>query len=147
MDIIDLKYDFYNSSFNLDDKIIKIYAHKDRENKLYEDLYHHLEKSRITFNKLIDEKIIKQFYEFFFESGFIDLNYQEFLEILNSMVYFHDISKISFNFQIKRLESDIKEILEKKDKNNLLKTMESDHSFLSSLLFLSVFFEKFDLKK
>jgi CRISPR-associated endonuclease/helicase Cas3 len=142
MDIVNLEYDFYNSSFNLGDNIIKIYAHPG------EELYHHLEKTKLIFNKLINEKIIKQYYEFFLERKFITIEYHEFLGILNTMIYFHDISKISFNFQIKRLEiDDIKNILEENDKKNILSMMESNHSFLSSLLCLSTFFEKFDLKK
>lgn len=150
MDIIDLKYDFYDSSFNLDDYIIKIYAHKGEheKEKIYEELYYHLEKTKLIFNVLLDEKIIKQFHKFFLENDFIDLNYQNFLEILDDMVYFHDISKISFNFQIKRLKiDDIRNILEKNDKNNILNKIESNHSFLSSLLYLWTLFEKFDFKK
>ena len=111
MDILDLKYDFKSSSIDLDEDTFFIYAHTK------EFLNEHLLKTMYVFENLIDENIINHFYKTFQDNNLINLSFDEFWDIIMSCVYFHDIGKISFNFQINRLNSKNEQgIIQKKKK-------------------------------
>lgn len=137
MDILDLKYDFKSSSIDLDEDTFFIYAHTK------EFLNEHLLKTMYVFENLIDKNIINHFYKTFQDNNLINLSFDEFWDIIMSCVYFHDIGKISFNFQINRLNSKNKQgiiqkdILKKHDLYADVDCLTADHSLTSSLTFLS----------
>ncbi|MDR0911081.1 MAG: CRISPR-associated helicase Cas3' [Methanobrevibacter sp.] len=169
MDILDLNYDFFNSSFNLDENVIEIFAHPN------EKLYLHLEKTKFVFNYLLNEEIICFFYQFLYANEYINLNFKDFEDLLNHVVLGHDIAKISFNFQRKLYENEIRKISKKIQKNNnhdlknklntikndyniflnvlkehdsknSLNNIESNHSLLSALLTFYNFFKSYEIK-
>ncbi|WP_297897371.1 CRISPR-associated helicase Cas3' [Methanobrevibacter sp.] len=131
MDINDLKYDCSSSFFKINDDELDIWGHT---NELLGD---HLSKTKIIFDKLKNKDILTDFYTYFFENNFINLNFEDFEKCLYDMIYFHDIAKISFNFQINKLNNDIKYKLEKYGFNEYINQIESKHSYISSLLFTS----------
>ena len=147
MDILDLKYDFESSSIDLDEDTFFIYAHAD------EFLNEHLLKTEYVFENLIDKNILKNFYKTFQENKIINLSYDEFWDIIKSCVIFHDIGKISFNFQINRLNSKTeqgviqKNILKKYDVYDSVDCLTADHSLTSSLNFLSKYEAIFEENK
>ena len=147
MDIFDLKYDFESSSIDLDEDAFFIYAHTN------EFLNDHLLKTEYVFENLIDKKILNKFYNTFQEKNIINLTFDEFWDVILSCVYFHDIGKISFNFQINRLNSKNEQGLTQK---NFLKKygldeyadyLTADHSLTSSLTFLSKYETIFEENK
>lgn len=137
MDILDLKYDFESSSINLDEDAFFIFAHTD------EFLNEHLLKTEYVFENLIDKTILNNFYKTFQENNLINLSFDEFWNIIKSCVYFHDVGKISFNFQINRLNSKNekgviqRDILKKYGLYDDVDCLTADHSLTSSLTFLS----------
>ena len=147
MDILDLKYDFKSSSIDLDEDTFFIYAHTK------EFLNEHLLKTMYVFENLIDENIINHFYKTFQDNNLINLSFDEFWDIIMSCVYFHDIGKISFNFQINRLNSKNEQGIIQKDilkKHGLYADVDcltADHSLTSSLNFLSKYEPIFENNK
>ena len=142
MDIFDLRYDELNSCFNLGEERIEVWAHD------HEFLGDHILKTKIIFNKLLNDELIKDFYEYFYNQEYLDIKYEEFLEYLLKMVEFHDIGKISFNFQINRVKnSNILNMLEKYGLNEHITQIDADHSFSSSLLYTSHLVKNLKLKK
>ncbi|KZX16999.1 helicase Cas3 [Methanobrevibacter cuticularis] len=147
MDINDLKFNKLKSSFNVQNDELKLYGHED------ELLIDHLEKTKLIFNKIVDDNLIKQFYEYFYNDNALNVSYEQFLSIIEKMIEFHDIGKISFNFQINRLNkynSKIKkeqtDILNKYDLYKHVNDIEADHSLTSSILFTSYLFKNYDLE-
>ncbi|MDR2624590.1 MAG: CRISPR-associated helicase Cas3' [Methanobrevibacter sp.] len=131
MDINDLKYNFSSSSFKINDDEIAIYGHT---NELLGD---HISKTKIIFDKLINKDILIDFYNYFYKNNFINLSFKDFEKYLYKMIYFHDIAKISFNFQINKLNNDINYQLKKYGLDEYTNQIESKHSYISSLLFTS----------
>ncbi|MDR2966968.1 MAG: CRISPR-associated helicase Cas3' [Methanobacteriaceae archaeon] len=148
MDIYDLRYNNFKSSFKLsNDDEFKIYAH---ENEL---LFEHIEKTKKTFNKICDFNLIIKFYEYFHGENVLNTSYDQFLDIINKMIEFHDVGKISFNFQINRLNKynhkiriEQQNILKKHKLSNYIDAIEANHSITSSMLFFSYLHENYDLE-
>lgn len=140
MDFLDLKYDFESSSIKLDEDIFYFYAHPD------EFLYEHLDKTLMVFKELINEDVLFKFYNKFYKNNIINLSFGDFKKILFCSVIYHDLGKISFNFQVNRLNKknfevlDIqKNLLEKYSCIENIDLLTPNHSLPSSLLFLSKF--------
>ena len=148
MDILDLKYDYDSSSINLDEDTFFIYAHTN------ELLHEHISKTKYIFYNLIDKRVMKSFYNSFKEKNIINLSENEFWDIISSCIKFHDIGKISFEFQIKRLNSKNppvleiqKKFLEKFDLMDYCSFLTADHSLTSALVFLSKYEDIFEENK
>ncbi len=148
MDIYDLRYNVDSSSFLTDYGNFKIYAH---ENELLHD---HILKTLHIFSCLIDEDVVLNFYNDFLKKGYINISYNEFKEIIHNFVCFHDIGKISFNFQINRLnknnfsiKEEQKNILNKNHLNNYIDMLEWKHSFSGALIFISKYKDLFNENK
>lgn len=140
MDFFNLKYDFESSSIKLNEDTFYFYAHPD------EFLYEHLDKTLMVFKELINEDVLFKFYNKFYKNNIINLSFEDFKNILFCSVIYHDLGKISFNFQINRLNKknyeilDIqKNILKKYDFIENMDLLTPNHSLPSSLLFLSKF--------
>ena len=148
MDIYDLRYNVDSSSFLTDYGNFKIYAH---ENELLHD---HILKTLHIFSCLIDEDVVLNFYNDFLKKGYINISYNEFKEIIHNFVCFHDIGKLSFNFQINRLnknnfsiKEEQKNILNKNHLNNYIDMLEWKHSFSGALIFISKYKDLFNENK
>lgn len=135
---VNFKYDFNYSFIKINDSKFKVYAHKN------ELLNHHIIKTLKIFNILLDRDVIFNFYNDFYKMGLINLDYDEFLGIINNAIEFHDIGKLSFNFQINRLNKynyNVKSVQEKILHNNnldkIISHLEINHSFISALSFIS----------
>lgn len=132
MDITDLKYDLNNSYFYANGDKIKILAH---DNEL---LNEHITKTKIIFNRLVDITLLKDFYDYFYHQKYLDISYTNFKKYLYKMIDFHDIAKISFNFQVDRLKNyDVVIVLKKYGLDRFIGLIEPKHSFISSLLYMS----------
>lgn len=130
MDLFDLRYDCRNSCFNIGKDTIEIWAH---DNEVLTD---HILKTRVIFEKLINEEIIHDFFNYFFDKGYLEIEYKDFISFLTKLVEFHDIGKISFNFQLNRVKnSSIRKKLEKHSLIEFIDQIDADHSFSSSLLY------------
>ena len=142
MDILDLRYNWANSCFNINKDRIDIFAHT---NELLDE---HISKTKLIFNKILDINIIKDYYNYFYKQNYIDIDYEDFLKFLYKIIDFHDIAKISFNFQISRLKNTkIFETLKKYDLDKYIKLMEANHSYISSLLYTSFLSDNLNLEK
>ena len=148
MDILDLKYDCDSSSINLGEDTFFIYAHTN------ELLHEHISKTKHIFYNLIDKRVMKSFYASFKEKNIIHLSENEFWDVISSCIKFHDIGKISFEFQIKRLNSKNpqvleiqKKLLEKFDLLDDCSFLTADHSLTSALVFLSKYEDIFEENK
>jgi CRISPR-associated endonuclease/helicase Cas3 len=142
MDIFDLDYHPETSIFELGHDTLKVWAHPG------ESLDEHVSKTKIFFQRFIDEKLIKHFYEHFKAQDYLNLGYNTFVNLLYRMVDFHDAAKISFNFQLNRLKNtDILETLKKHDLGVFVDSIEIKHSYVSSLLYFSFLNDNLDLKE
>ncbi|MDR1820726.1 MAG: CRISPR-associated helicase Cas3' [Methanobrevibacter sp.] len=131
MDINDLKYDFSSSSFKINDDNINIWAHTN------EPLGDHISKTKIIFDRIKNQDILINFHEYFSNNDFINLSFEDFEKYVYKMIDFHDIAKISFNFQINKLNNNITSKLKKYGLDGHINQIESRHSYISSLLFTS----------
>ena len=148
MDIIDLRYDFDSSCFLTEYGNFKVYAH---ENELLSD---HILKTFHIFSCLADENVMLNFYNIFSKKGYINISYSEFKNIIYNFICFHDIGKLSFNFQINRLNKNNLSI--KKEQKNILNNicldkyvdkLDVNHSFSGALIFISKYFDLFSENK
>lgn len=141
MDIYDLRYDFMNSCFNIGKDSIKIWAH---DNEVLAD---HVLKTSIIFEKLLNEEIILDLFNYFSNNGYLEIKYKDFLSFLTKLVEFHDIGKISFNFQLNRVKNlSISGKLEKYGLNEFVGQIDADHSFSSSLLYANYLINDLKIK-
>ena len=140
MDFFNLRFDsfssslFFNNTQNLDK--LKIYAHKN------ELLIDHVNKVIYIFNNLKDEDVFFKFYNYFYNKSLLNMSYEKFIFILEDFLFFHDIGKLSFNFQINRLNKYNSTIREEQkifvsDYNIDIENFEANHSLSGSLAFLS----------
>jgi CRISPR-associated endonuclease/helicase Cas3 len=141
MDITDLRYDKTKSTFKIGNDEILMWAHPN------EPLQEHVNKTKVLFEKFIDQNIIKRFYEHFQTQGYLNISYSMFQDVLYKMVDFHDAAKISFNFQLKRLKNlQMVETLKKQDLEEYIDLVEIKHSYVSSLLYFSFLIDNLNLK-
>lgn len=145
MDFNDLSFSFEKSSIQINNDEFIVYAHKN------ELLSEHILKTQYIFHLLLDENILLNFYNYFHENDFINFSYSQFKEVIDFFIAFHDIGKISPNFQINKLNKNnhqIKksqtDILKNNNLNELKDSFVSYHSFSSALSFLVKFMDVFD---
>ena len=132
MDIIDLRYNWKRSCFDINEDNLNIWAHSN------ELLGEHVSKTRIIFSRIMNKEIIKEFYNYFYQKDYINIDFASFLKYIDEMIIFHDIAKISFNFQVNRLKNtEIADNLEKNNLNKYIERIEVKHSYISSLLYVS----------
>ncbi|WP_040682285.1 CRISPR-associated helicase/endonuclease Cas3 [Methanobrevibacter boviskoreani] len=140
MDFFDLKYDFDSSFIKLNDDFFYFYAHTN------EYLMNHIQKTSYIFDNLLDKKTIEDFYERFKQKYLINFTFEDFNKVIKYTVYLHDIGKISFNFQLNRLNKNNEKIfneqstfLKKYSFEDYIPLLCKTHSIVGSLIFLSKF--------
>jgi CRISPR-associated endonuclease/helicase Cas3 len=143
MDLTDLKYNITHSYFKINEDKFKVLAHS---NELLDE---HISKTKLIFDRIVNTELLCDFYNYFYQQKYIDVDYENFLKYLYKMVDFHDIAKISFNFQVNRLKNAyVTEILQKYGLDNIIGSIESKHSHISSLLYSShLLNEKIDFER
>lgn len=136
MDIIDLRYNRKRSCFDINEDNLNIWAHSN------ELLGEHISKTRIIFSRIMNKEIIKEFYNYFYQKDYINIDFASFLKYIDEMIRFHDIAKISFNFQVNRLKNtEIADNLKKNNLNEYIERIEAKHSYISSLLYVSYLYD------
>lgn len=140
MDIYDLRYDsdssflFFNNFLKND--TLKIFAHK---NELFNE---HILKTKMVFKCLMDEDVILNFYNFFYQNGYISLSFDCFKGIIEDFIFFHDVGKLSFSFQ-RRLNNGSNIWLKQKiflENHNIyqyVNNFEANHSLSGALSFIA----------
>lgn len=134
MDIYDLKYDSTSSTLikkESNEEIFSIYGH----NK--ELLNDHILKTLIIFHSLMNQEVIDNFYKDFFKKNYINISYKEFLTIIDDFIFFHDIGKLSYSFQMKKLNNKNNQLAQYVD------SLEEKHSFTGALAFISKYINFF----
>lgn len=142
-------YDSENSCIEINDSKFKIYAH---ENELLND---HILKVLKIFKELSDENVLRKFFLYFYKNNIINLNFNQFNDCIEKCIFFHDFGKLSFNFQICKLNKYNESIRTKQEilledfsLSNLVNNLESDHSFsgaLSLILYSDSYFKNNNL--
>ena len=132
---------------------IPIYAHPQ------ELLNIHGQKTWEIFNELIDENILSSFFNFFSKNNLLNISFEDFKNIIEKCIYFHDIGKISFSFQINKLntkkDNSLTEegLLQKKLFNSIfgdsneINYFEKNHAYTGAYIFLNYLYKKFNFKK
>ena len=128
----------FEDIFDFQDKY-KYLAHiKDNRE---ETLQEHTELANKYFEKIVDYKNLKQFFERI--KNILNLKNQEeelYYKMIHDVVNFHDFGKINSQFQIDKMLNE--EILKMEDKYNISGVLASDHSLLSASMFIAYYFEK-----
>ena len=128
----------FEDIFNFQDKY-KYLAHiKDNRE---ETLQEHTELANKYFEKIVDYKNLKQFFERI--KNILNLKNQEeelYYKMIDDVVNFHDFGKINSQFQIDKMLNE--EILKMEDKYNISGVLASDHSLLSASMFIAYYFKK-----
>ena len=128
----------FEDIFDFQDKY-KYLAHiKDNRE---ETLQEHTELANKYFEKIIEYKNLKSFFERI--KNILNLKNQEeklYYKMIDDVVNFHDFGKINSQFQIDKMLNE--EILKMEDKYNISGVLASDHSLLSASMFIAYYFEK-----
>ena len=128
----------FEDIFDFQDKY-KYLAHiKDNRE---ETLQEHTELANKYFEKIIEYKNLKSFFERI--KNILNLKNQEeelYYKMIDDVVNFHDFGKINSQFQIDKMLNE--EILKMEDKYNISGVLGSDHSLLSASMFIAYYFEK-----
>ncbi|MCT4584259.1 MAG: CRISPR-associated helicase Cas3' [Peptostreptococcaceae bacterium] len=104
------------------------YAHK-KDGYKEEKLEEHQQLSLKYFDKLIKAKNLEKIIDNFFSGFFCNKDNKDlFNDLIKEAIYFHDIGKINTSFQTKKMNN----------KNFKNKSTYTDHSLISSLLFLDI---------
>ena len=131
---------YFSEIYNVIDENVPLYAHtkKGKENEL---LIEHIKRCDKYYKKINEDKSIKDIvYRCADNLSFIeDDNERELVyQLFYQMIMFHDIGKLNPSFQAKILNKTI-------DKDNeLYAYIQSEHSCLSSLIYIIYFFEKLE---
>lgn len=100
-----------------------------------EKLEDHINKTFAYYQKILDEKNLGKVFERFFLSIFdVKEGYSHFKDLIDSVILFHDLGKINSRFQrnkLKNFEIDLIDL-----------GIESQHSILSSFIYLYIFVGK-----
>ena len=128
----------FEDIFNFQDKY-KYLAHiKDNRE---ETLQEHTELANKYFEKIVDYKNLKQFFERI--KNILNLKNQEeelYYKMIEDVVNFHDFGKVNSQFQIDKMLNE--EIFKMEDKYNISGVLGSDHSLLSASMFIAYYFGK-----
>ena len=128
----------FEDIFDFQDKY-KYLAHiKDNRE---ETLQEHTELANKYFEKIVEYKNLKPFFERI--KNILNLKNQEeelYYKMIDDVVNFHDFGKINSQFQIDKMLNE--EILKMEDKYNISGVLSSDHSLLSANIFIAYYFKK-----
>lgn len=128
----------FEDIFDFQDKY-KYLAHiKDNRE---ETLQEHTELANKYFEKIVEYKNLKPFFERI--KNILNLENQEeelYYKMIDDVVNFHDFGKINSQFQIDKMLNE--EILKMEDKYNISGVLGSDHSLLSASMFIAYYFGK-----
>lgn len=128
----------FEDIFDFQDKY-KYLAHiKDNRE---ETLQEHTELANKYFEKIIEYKNLKSFFERI--KNILNLKNQEeklYYKMIDDVVNFHDFGKINSQFQIDKMLNE--EILKMEDEYNISGVLGSDHSLLSASIFIAYYFGK-----
>ena len=128
----------FEDIFDFQDKY-KYLAHiKDNRE---ETLQEHTELANKYFEKIIEYKNLKSFFERI--KNILNLKNQEeelYYKMIDNVVNFHDFGKVNSQFQIDKMLNE--EILKMEDKYNISGVLGSDHSLLSASMFIAYYFGK-----
>lgn len=106
-----------------------------------ETLQEHTELANKYFEKIIEYKNLKSFFERI--KNILNLKNQEeklYYKMIDDVVNFHDFGKINSQFQIDKMLNE--EILKMEDEYNISGVLGSDHSLLSASIFIAYYFGK-----
>ncbi len=106
-----------------------------------ETLEEHIELANKYFEKIVEYKNLKPFFERI--KNILNLKNQEeelYYKMIDDVVNFHDFGKINSQFQIDKMLNE--EILKMEDKYNISGVLASDHSLLSASMFIAYYFKK-----
>lgn len=128
----------FEDIFDFQDKY-KYLAHiKDNRE---ETLQEHTELANKYFEKIVEYKNLKPFFERI--KNILNLKNQEgelYYKMIDDVVNFHDFGKVNSQFQIDKMLNE--EILKMEDKYNISGVLGSDHSLLSASMFIAYYFGK-----
>ena len=128
----------FEDVFDFQDKY-KYLAHiKDNRE---ETLQEHTKLANIYFEKIVEYKNLKPFFERI--KNILKLENAEeelYYKMIDDVVNFHDFGKINSQFQIDKMLNE--EILKMEDKYNISGVLGSDHSLLSASMFIAYYFGK-----
>ena len=128
----------FEDIFSFQDKY-KYLAHIKDNRK--ETLQEHTELANKYFEKIVEYKNLKPFFERI--KNILNLKNQEeelYYKMIHDVVNFHDFGKINSQFQIDKMLNE--EILKMEDKYNISGVLASDHSLLSASMFIAYYFGK-----
>ncbi|WP_339001817.1 CRISPR-associated helicase Cas3' [Fusobacterium animalis] len=128
----------FKDIFSFQDKY-KYLAHIKDNRK--ETLQEHTELANKYFEKIVEYKNLKPFFERI--KNILNLKNQEeelYYKMIDDVVNFHDFGKINSQFQIDKMLNE--EILKMEDKYNISGVLGSDHSLLSASMFIAYYFGK-----
>ena len=106
-----------------------------------ETLEEHIELANKYFEKIVEYKNLKPFFERI--KNILNLKNQEeelYYKMIDDVVNFHDFGKVNSQFQIDKMLNE--EILKMEDKYNISGVLSSDHSLLSANIFIAYYFGK-----
>ena len=128
----------FEDIFSFQDKY-KYLAHIKDNRK--ETLQEHTELANKYFEKIVEYKNLKPFFERI--KNILNLKNQEeelYYKMIEDVVNFHDFGKVNSQFQIDKMLNE--EILKMEDKYNISGVLGSDHSLLSASMFIAYYFGK-----
>lgn len=128
----------FKDIFSFQDKY-KYLAHIKDNRK--ETLQEHTELANKYFEKIVEYKNLKPFFERI--KNILNLKNQEeelYYKMTDDVVNFHDFGKVNSQFQIDKMLNE--EILKMEDKYNISGVLSSDHSLLSANIFIAYYFKK-----
>ena len=128
----------FEDIFDFQDKY-KYLAHIKDNRK--ETLQEHTELANKYFKKIIEYKNLKPFFERI--KNILNLKNQEeelYYKMIEDVVNFHDFGKVNSQFQIDKMLNE--EILKMEDEYNISGVLGSDHSLLSTSMFIAYYFGK-----
>ncbi|MCY7008450.1 CRISPR-associated helicase Cas3' [Fusobacterium simiae] len=117
----------------------KYLAHIKDERK--ETLQEHTDLANIYFEKIVEYKNLKTFFERIKNILKLeDIEEELYYKMIYDVVNFHDFGKINSQFQINKMLN--KEVLKMEDEYNISGVLGSDHSLLSASIFIRFYFRK-----
>ncbi len=117
----------------------KYLAHIKDERK--ETLQEHTDLANIYFEKIVEYKNLKTFFERIKNILKLeDIEEELYYKMIYDVVNFHDFGKINSQFQINKMLN--KEVLKMEDEYNISGALGSDHSLLSASIFIRFYFRK-----
>lgn len=128
----------FEDIFDFQDKY-KYLAHIKDNRK--ETLQEHTELANKYFEKIVEYKNLKPFFERI--KNILNLKNQEeelYYKMIDDVVNFHDFGKVNSQFQIDKMLNE--EILKMEGKYNIPGVLSSDHSLLSANIFIAYYFKK-----